>query len=88
LNRARAEARVAVRGEQRALAASAVAALRWLVKSTDSPPAIRSKAALAVLTAVGADRPEVIGSTDPAEVRCESDERASFRALRNEITAD
>jgi hypothetical protein len=88
LNRARAEARAAIRGELRALATSAVATMRWLVESTDSPPAIRLKAALAVLTAVGADRPELIGPTDPALVRCDFDERASFRALVDEITAD
>jgi hypothetical protein len=86
LNRARAEARDAIRREVRALATSAVATMRWLIESPDSPPAIRLRAAQAVLTAVGADRPEVIGSTDLGLVRSELDERAWFLALVDEIT--
>ena len=69
LNRARTEARGAIRAELQRVATSAIAALRELVESDDTPAAIGLRAALAVLSAVGADSPELIGSTDPAEIR-------------------
>jgi hypothetical protein len=59
----------------------AVAALRELVESAETPAAIRLRAALAVLSAVGADGPELIGSTDPAEIRGQFSHRDLCRAL-------
>ena len=47
------------------LATAAVRTLRELVESPATPPAVRLRAALAVLASVGA---EAIGPTDPADV--------------------
>ncbi len=65
LNRARAEQHEAIRGELRGLATAAVRTLRELIESPATPPAVRLRAALAVLASVGA---EAVGPTDPAEV--------------------
>jgi AcrR family transcriptional regulator len=81
LNRVRAEARSAIRAELQRVATSAVATLRELVESPKIPSAIRLRAALAVLSAVGADGPELIGSTDPAEVRSRFNDRDLMRMI-------
>ena len=81
LNRARTEARGAIRAELQRVATSAVAALRELIESAETPAAIRLRAALAVLSAVGADSPELIGSTAPAEIRGQFSHRDLCRAL-------
>src|SRR3954467_9423926 len=60
LNRYRREQRDALRHELRGLAADAVKAMRALL-APDAPPAVRLRAALAVLQAVGADTPEPLG---------------------------
>jgi hypothetical protein len=65
LNRARAEQHEAIRAELRGLMTSAVRTLRELVESPAIPPAVRLRAALAVLESVGS---EPIGPTDPADV--------------------
>ena len=83
LNRARAEARGAIRAELQRVATSAVATLRELIESDETPDAIRLRAALAVLSAVGTDGPELIGSTDPAEVRREFSHRDLMRSINS-----
>ena len=65
LNRAKQEALDATRGELRATAADAVKVVRELMTSPDAPPAIRLRAALALLEAVGGLEPDPIGPTDP-----------------------
>src|SRR5262249_13585005 len=83
LNRARAEQLEAIRGELRGLATAAVRTLRTLVESAEAPAAVRLKAALAVLAAVGADRPEPIGPTDPEMTALAQRERADDIAKRD-----
>ena len=67
-NRARAEQHEAIRGELRDLATAAVRTLRELVESPATPPAVRLRAALAVLASVGS---EAVGPTDPADVEAD-----------------
>jgi hypothetical protein len=81
LNRARAEARDAIRAELRSLAVDAVAAMRELITSNETPPAIRLRAAMTVISTVGADFPEPIGSTVPDEVRGQFSNRDLMRAI-------
>ena len=75
LNRARAEQHEAIRGELRGLATAAVRTLRELVESPAVPPAVRLRAALAVLEKVGA---EAVGPTDAADVETAHESRSSF----------
>jgi AcrR family transcriptional regulator len=72
LNRARAEQREAIRTELRGLATAAVGTVRELIESPETPPAVRLRASLAVLQAVGA---EPIGPTDPADIECANQAR-------------
>jgi hypothetical protein len=58
-----------IRGEIRALASDAVKAVRELVTSPLSPPAVRLKAALAILETVNGMAREAIGMTDAEGIR-------------------
>jgi hypothetical protein len=69
MNRAKQERSNRLRAEVQALATEAVAALRELVASPDTPPALRLRAALAILGASDAMKPETVGSTSPEVVR-------------------
>jgi hypothetical protein len=80
LNRYRQEQRDALRHELRGLAADAIKAMRDLLGS-DTPPAIRLRAALAVLEAVGADSPEPIGPLHPEDVGEQWSSRDLLRAI-------
>jgi hypothetical protein len=61
LNRAKVEQAERLRAEVRALAAQAAATLRELLTTPDAPPAVRLRAALAVLGGIDALAPEKIG---------------------------
>jgi hypothetical protein len=80
LNRARAEQHESIRGELRDLATAAVRTLRELVESPATPPAVRLRAALAVLESV---RAEAIGPTDPADIEHANQSRELARMLRS-----
>ena len=60
LNRAKLEHRAEIRGELRALAAQAVQALRDVLGSEQSAPALRARTAMNILNAVGVGHPEYI----------------------------
>ena len=81
LNRGRLEQAQTLRAELRGLATDAVRTLRELVTSDATGEAVRLRAALAVLQAVGADTPEAIGPTAVVDVENERDRRDQFRAL-------
>ena len=66
LNRSLAEQRDVIRGELLALATSAVRAIREMVESPETPPVIRLRACLAVLSAASGET-YAIGSIDPAD---------------------
>ena len=78
LNRERAEQHEAIRGELRGLATAAVRTLRELVESPATPPAVRLRAALAVLESLKA---EAIGPTDPADVENANESRNKSREM-------
>ena len=69
LNRAKLEQLQVVKDELRALAIEATRTLRDLLIASETPPAIRLRAAVAVIQAVGGLEPEKIGPTDAGEVQ-------------------
>jgi hypothetical protein len=81
LNRRKLEQAQALRGELQGLALDAVRTLRDLMTSVDAPAAVRFRAALAVLHAVGADAPEAIGPVNPADVGEQWSTRDLLRAI-------
>lgn len=68
LNGAKAEMMAQVRADLRATAIEAAKFLRESMVSDFSNKTLKLKVSLAVLRMVGADAPETIGSTDPAEI--------------------
>lgn len=64
-NQARADQRDAVQAELRSLATDALAVVRGMLQSDETPPALRLRAAMAVLEVAAADKP---GSVDYADV--------------------
>jgi hypothetical protein len=68
LNRARQEQMEATRAQMWGLAGSAVATLREMLTGTDVPLAIRLKAALSVLAALGTLQPEPSKEIDPEKI--------------------
>jgi hypothetical protein len=78
LNRWQAEQHEAIRAELRNLATAAVRTLHELVESPAIPPAVRLRAALAVLEEVRFER---IGPTDPAHVEQDHRSRELDRLL-------
>ena len=73
LNRARAEQRESIRAEMRGLATAAVQTVRELIESPETPPAVRLRAALAVLQSVES---EPLGPTDAADIESSNQARA------------
>ena len=69
LNRAKREQRDALRAQFRELAEVAMSTVRAMLTGPDVPPAVRLRAAIAVLQSVGTLEPEEIGETDPAAIR-------------------
>jgi hypothetical protein len=67
-NRAKLEQVQIMRAQIRSLADVAVATIREMPTESKIAPAVRLKAALAVIEAVGAHEPESIGATDPEEI--------------------
>lgn len=78
LNLARSEQAERTRAELRGLASEAVATIRELMTSPQTPPAIRLRAAATALEIAGGTGPESHGPTEPDEVRAmwEADEEA------------
>jgi hypothetical protein len=81
LNQAKAQQAERLRAEIRELAGQAVATLRRLVTSDDAPPAVRLRAALAVLAASDALKPEPVGLMTPDGVRATWDHRELIELL-------
>jgi translation initiation factor 2 alpha subunit (eIF-2alpha) len=79
MNLARTEQHEVIRGELLAIATSAIRALREMVESSGTPPAIRLRASLAVLSSAS-EGVESIGMTDPAAI--ERSDRDSERSGR------
>ena len=69
LNRAKLEQLQVVKDELRALAVESTRTLRELLTASETPPAIRLRAAVAVIQAVGGMEPEKVGSTDAGEIQ-------------------
>lgn len=78
LDRAKSHRTERLRAEVRSLATEAVSALRNLITGSDIPPAVRLRAALAILGAAGALTEEAIGPTSAEEVRAEKTDGASW----------
>jgi hypothetical protein len=70
----------AARAELRAMASEAVGTLRDLM-SPNAPPAIRLKAASAILEMLGADQPEPVGPTTIEEAEAANKQRDFLDAL-------
>ena len=64
LNRAKLDQLETLHAELRSLAGEATHTLRELLTTPETPPAIRLRAAIAVIQAVGGMEPEKIGPTD------------------------
>jgi hypothetical protein len=80
-NRAKKFRRDRLRFEVQSLASQAVTTLREMVLGADVPPAVRLKAALAILQAAGAIAPETIGSTSAANVQAKIDHDEFIESL-------
>ena len=83
VNRAKQDALDAIRAEVQAGAADAIKAVRKIVTGTGVGPAVRLRAAMALLQSSGALIPETIGPTDPEDIRAENNRRAHSRMLAN-----
>lgn len=77
-NQARADHRDAVQAGLRSLASDALAVVRGILQSDETPPALRLRAAMAVLDAAVADKP---GPVDYAEIQGDLRERETCRLL-------
>jgi hypothetical protein len=85
LNREKHERLGQLRGQLRGLAADAITTLASLLDpNRDLPDGIRLRAAIAVLSMVGADRPEPIGATDAFRIQHEQGLKEVIRALFSE----
>lgn len=84
-NRARKEQRDAAQLEVRSLTSQAVSTIRDLMTNADAPPAIRLKAALAVLEVSKND--EVFGLDDPADVERDWNRRDHQRRLMDAMNS-
>lgn len=81
LNLAKAERVERLRSEVRELASVALSTLRELLSAPETSPAVRLRAAMAVLAAADATTPETIGPTDAADIRRELSRRDLFASL-------
>jgi AcrR family transcriptional regulator len=77
-NQARADQRDAVQAELRSLAADALAVVRGMLQDDEAPPALRLRAAMAVLEVAAADKP---GSVDYADVYNDLKRRETLHLL-------
>jgi len=79
LNRTKLEVLDEIRAELRSTAGSAARVVRELVTNPKTPPAVRLRAALALLESVGGLTPEPLGPTtvDAVETRWMEDQRAA-----------
>jgi hypothetical protein len=82
LNRAKSERGDRLRAGVRGLADDAFATLRGLISGPHVPPAVRLKAAMAVLETANAMRGETIGSTSAAEIQADLMNREPYASLR------
>jgi hypothetical protein len=71
----------ALRGELQGSTLDSVRTLRELMTAVDAPAAVRIRAALAVLHAVGADAPGANGPVNPADVGERWGTRGLLRAI-------
>lgn len=69
INQARAERLRQLRAGVSRLASEATDVLGELLRSPETPPAVRLRVAMAVLAYQGADKPEPIGPADPSGIR-------------------
>ena len=81
LNQAKRDALDAIRSQVRAGASEAVQVVRDILASHEVGPAVRLKAALALLQSVGALAPDVIGPTDPEDAEAEAKHREFSRLV-------
>src|SRR4051794_13449990 len=81
LNRAKLERVERLRAEVRGLADEALSALRELICGAEVPPAVRLRAALAVLQTADATKVETIGPTSAAEIRSDLSRRELLASL-------
>jgi hypothetical protein len=81
LNQAKAEQTERLRAQVQELAGQAVATLRELVTNADTPPAIRLRAALAVLAASDALKLEPVGPLTAGGVRATWEHRELLESL-------
>jgi hypothetical protein len=82
MNRLKREELDAIRSRMRSAAVTAVETVEELMEGADVHPAIRLRAALAVLEAAGGLEPERIGPTGVEEVQAEF-RRAQLRSIAN-----
>jgi hypothetical protein len=77
-NQARADQRDAVQAELRSLATDALAVVRGMLQDDEAPPALRLRAAMAVLDVAAADKP---GPMDYEEIQGDLRRRDTCRLL-------